>query len=109
MGEAMDPMSPSNMNTHDRHVRIGTSFNNNDVRLFLFDRNIRLGNELLTRRREHEPGECLSQGMRILLGQEKDEASEWIVAIFEGVGFWFVIVVGRGFVVDEGLVVWFDI
>jgi hypothetical protein len=31
MGEAMDPMIPSNMNTHDdRHVRIGTSFNNND-------------------------------------------------------------------------------
>ena len=51
MGEAMDPMSPSKMNTDDRHVCIGTSFNHNDARLFLFDRNIRLGNELLTGRR----------------------------------------------------------
>jgi len=46
MGEAMDPMSPSNMNTDDRHVCIGTSFNHYDARLFLFDRNIRPGNEL---------------------------------------------------------------
>ena len=97
MGEAMDPMIPSNMNTHDRHVRIGTSFNNNDVRLLLFDRNIRLGNELLTRRRQHEPGECLSQGMRLLLGQEKDGASERIAAIFDGRGFRFDLVDGQEF------------
>ena len=60
MGEAMDPKSPSNMNTEDRPFRIDTSFNNNDARLFPFDRNIRLGNELLTGRRQGELGECLS-------------------------------------------------
>jgi hypothetical protein len=84
MGEAMDPMSPNNMNPDDRHVCIGASFNNNDARLFLFDRDICLGNELLTGRRQDEPGECLSQGMWLLLGQEKDGASERITAVFDG-------------------------
>ena len=77
------------MNPDDRHVCIGASFNNNDARLFLFDRNIRLGNELLTGRRQDEPGECLSQGMRLLLGQEKDGASERIAAVFDGGAFRF--------------------
>ncbi len=76
MGEAMDPMSPSNMNTDDRHVCIGPSFNHYDARLFLFDRNLRPGNELLTGREHDELTECLSQGMRLLPGQEQDGALE---------------------------------
>ena len=77
-------MSPSNMNLDDRHVCISASFNHNDARLFLFDRNIRLGNELLTGRRQDELGECFSQGMRLLLGQEKNGASERIATVFDG-------------------------
>src|ERR1700704_1067022 len=95
MGEAMDPMSPSNMNTDDRHVCIGTSFNSNNVRLFLVNRNIRLGNELLTRRRQDELGECRSQWMRLLLGQEKDGAAERIATVFDGGGFRFDLVDGQ--------------
>jgi hypothetical protein len=72
------------MKPDDRHVCISASFNNNDARLFLFDRDIRLGYELLTGRRQGEPGECFSQGMRLLLGQEKDGASERIAAVFDG-------------------------
>jgi hypothetical protein len=62
MGEAMDPMSPSNMNTDDRHVCIAASFNYNDALLFPINRNIRLGNELLTGLGQDELDECLGQG-----------------------------------------------
>ena len=72
MGEAMDTMSPSNMNTDDRHVCINTSFNHNDARLFLLKWNVRLGNELLTGLGQDELSEGLSHGMRLLLGQEKE-------------------------------------
>ena len=70
MNEATDPMSPSNMNNDDRHVCIGTSFNYNDARLFLFNWNVCIGNELLTGRRQGELSECLSQGVRLLFGQQ---------------------------------------
>jgi len=70
MGKAMSPMSPSNKNHDDRHVCIEASFNCHDARLSLFDRNICLGNELLPGRGQDELGECLNQGMRLLLGQE---------------------------------------
>ena len=95
MSEAMEPKSPSNMNNDDRPFCIGTSFNNDGARLFLFDRNIRLGNDLLTGRRQGELGECLSQGMQLLLGQEKDGASERIAAVFDGGDLRFDLVDGQ--------------
>jgi hypothetical protein len=72
------------MNLIDRHVCIAASFNHNDARLFLFDWNIRLSNELLTGRRQGELGECFGQRVRLLLGQEKNGASEWIATVFDG-------------------------
>ena len=95
MGEAMDPMSPSNMKTDDRHVCIGTSFNNNDARLFFFERNICLGNELLANLGQDELGEGFSHGMGLLLGQKKDRASERIAAVFDGRDLRFDLVDGQ--------------
>jgi hypothetical protein len=69
-GDPMEPMIPSNMNANDRHVCISTSFNSNNARLFLFDGDKCLGNELLAGRGQDELGECLGQGMRLLLGQK---------------------------------------
>lgn len=82
-------MSPSDMNLNDRHISIAASFNHNGARLFLFDRNIDLGNELLADRRQGELDECLSQGMRLLLRQEKDGPAEQIAAVFDGRAFRF--------------------
>ena len=82
--EAMDPMNPTNMHIDDRHVCIGTSFNNHPAQLLLFDGNVRLGNDLLTGWGQNELGKCLSQGLRFFLGQEKDRASERIAAVFDG-------------------------
>jgi len=50
MGEADAIKNPSDINHNAFLFCIGTSFKNNDVGLFLIDRNIRLGNELLTGR-----------------------------------------------------------
>jgi hypothetical protein len=84
MSEAMSAMSPKSINFNDRHVCIVASLNKNATRLFLFDGNIHLGNEFLTGRRQGELDECLSQGMRFLLRQEKDGPSERIAAVFDG-------------------------
>jgi hypothetical protein len=95
--EAMDPMSPTNMHTNDRHVCIGTSFNNHHAQLLLFDGNVRLGNELLTGWGQNELGKCLSQGLRFFLGQEKDRASERIAAVFDRGDLRFDLVDGQEF------------
>src|SRR5580765_1117553 len=84
MGEAMETMSPNSISLNDGHVCIATSFDHANARLFLFEWNIRLSNELLTGRRQDELDECFGQGMRLLLGQEKDRASQWIATFFDG-------------------------
>src|SRR4029077_16149537 len=82
MGEATETMSPNSTILNDCHILIAASFNHASARLL--DRNIRLSNELLTGRRQDELYECFGQGMRLLLGQEKNRASQWIATVFDG-------------------------
>src|SRR6185503_16725380 len=95
MDEAMNPKSPNNMKTRDSPFCMGPSFKNVETCLFLFDRNIRFGNKLLTDRRQRELSACLSQRVRLPFGQEQDRAPEWIAAVFDGGDLWFDLVDGQ--------------